>query len=129
MEEKFLIDTNIIIYYLDDKIPENKKEKVRRIFETSFIISTISNIEILGWHKITDKERVKTEFFLSNASEIYLDEIVERQSIELKRNHNIETPDSIIGAAAILNNLTLVTRNEDDFKNIKELKIYNPFKS
>ena len=28
---------------------------------------------------------------------------------------------------AILNKLTLVTRNEDDFKKIRELKIYNPF--
>ena len=83
----------------------------------------------MGWHKITDEERIKTEFFLSNASVIYLDKTVERKSIELKRKYNIDTPDSIIGATAILNNRTLVTRNEDDFKNIKELKIYNPFKS
>jgi len=27
-EEKFLIDSNIIIYYLDGKIPESHKEKV-----------------------------------------------------------------------------------------------------
>jgi len=53
--------------------------------------------------------------------------LTEDKSIELKRKHNIETPDSIIGATAILNKLTLVTRNENDFKNIKEIKIYNPF--
>lgn len=52
-EEKFLIDSNIIIYYLDDKIPKSQEEKTDRIFETSFTISTVSNIEILGWHKIT----------------------------------------------------------------------------
>ena len=45
--------------------------------------------------------------------------LTENKSIELKRKHNIETPDSIIGATAILNKLTLVTRNENDFKNIK----------
>jgi len=127
-EEKFLIDSNIIIYYLDGKIPANQKEKLMDIFKTSFIISTVSNIEILGWHKITEEDRIKTEHFLSNANVIYLDKTVEDKSIELKRKHNIETPDSIIGATAILNKLTLVTRNENDFKNIKEIKIYNPFK-
>ena len=128
-EEKFLIDSNIIIYHLDGKIPEKQRPKVRRIFETSFIISTVSNIEVLGWHKLSERDTNKTEIFLSNATVIYLDKIVERKSIDLKRNYNIETPDSIIGATAILNNLILVTRNENDFKNIKELKIYNPFKS
>ena len=128
MEKKYLIDTNIIIYYLDDRIPEDQKEKVRKIFETSFIVSTVTNIEVLGWHKITNKDRVKTEKFLSNADVIYLDKIVEDKSIELKRNYNIDTPDSIIGATAKLNNLTLVTRNTADFRNIPGLKLFNPFK-
>lgn len=128
-EEKFLIDSNIIIYHLDDKIPQSQVKKVKQTLESSFIISTIANIEVLGWHKMTDEQRMKAENFLSNASVIYLDKSVERKSIELKRKHNIETPDSIIAATAILNNLTLVTRNEDDFKSITELKIYNPFKS
>lgn len=127
MEEKFLIDTNIIIYFLDGEIPENQQEKIREILKTSFNISTISNIEVLGWHKITKEMKIKLEEFLSHAEIIYLDKIIERKSIEIKRSHNTETPDCIIGATAIVNNLTLVTRNEDDFKNIKELKIYNPF--
>ncbi|TAL57949.1 MAG: type II toxin-antitoxin system VapC family toxin [Bacteroidetes bacterium] len=127
MEEKFLIDTNIIIYHLDGKIPDDQKKKVRRIFETSFTISTISNIEVLGWHKITEEDRIKTENFLSNAVVIYLDKIIETKSIELKRAYNIETPDSIIAATALDNNLVLVTRNTDDFKNIKHLKLFNPF--
>ena len=65
-------------------------------------------------------------FFMFFSTKITL--LTEDKSIELKRKHNIETPDSIIGATAILNKLTLVTRNENDFKNIKEIKIYNPFK-
>ena len=64
-------------------------------------------------------------FFMFFSTKITL--LTEDKSIELKRKHNIETPDSIIGATAILNKLTLVTRNENDFKNIKEIKIYNPF--
>ena len=48
MDEKFLIDTNIIIYFLDDKIPENEIEKLENIFSMSFNISTITKIEVLG---------------------------------------------------------------------------------
>ena len=126
-EENFIIDSNIIIYHLDGRIPEKQRPEVRRIFESSFVISTIANIEVLGWHKITREDRIKTERFLSNAIVIYLGKDIEQKSIELRRKHNIETPDSIIAATAILNNLTLVTRNEDDFKTIKDLKIFNPF--
>jgi len=63
MDEKFLIDTNVIIYFLDGKIPENHLDKVSQIFELSFNISTISNIEVLGWHRITKPEKSKIEKF------------------------------------------------------------------
>ena len=35
--------------------------------------------------------------------------------------------DSFIAATALRHNLTLVTRNVKDFKNVPELKIFNPF--
>ena len=127
MEEKFLIDTNIIIYYLDGKIPEREKEKVSKIFEHSFIISTITNIEVQGWHKLKEEDKIRTKHFLSNAEVIYLDEAIEQKSIEIKQNNKTETPDCIIGATAMVKKLTLVTRNKTDFKKIKGLKIYNPF--
>jgi len=36
-------------------------------------------------------------------------------------------PDAIIAATALCNDLAIVSRNTDDFKKIKELKIINPF--
>jgi len=127
MEEKYLIDTNILIYYLDNKIPEKQDERVSLIIEKSFNISTISKIEILGWHKITENVKHKIEKFLSNATIFYIDEIIEKKAIEIKQKHKIETPDGIIGATALVNEMTLITRNEVDFKKISGLKIYNPF--
>lgn len=53
MDKKYLIDTNIIIYFLDGKIPENQKNKLNEIFKNSFNISTITKIEVLGWCKRT----------------------------------------------------------------------------
>ncbi|MEI8204002.1 MAG: type II toxin-antitoxin system VapC family toxin [Bacteroidota bacterium] len=127
MEEKYLIDTNILIYYLDNKIPESQDEKISNIIENSFNISTISKIEILGWNKLSKEVIMKIENFLSNANVIFIEKEIEKKSISLKQKQKIETPDCIIAATAMLNKMTLVTRNISDFKNIKGLKLYNPF--
>jgi len=127
MDEKFLIDTNIIIYYLDDKIPENEIERLENILSMSFNISTITKIEVLGWHKITKSEKKRIEKFLSNAQVFYIDKVIEQKSIEIKQKYKIATPDIIIGATALENHFTIVSRNEKDFKKINGIKIYNPF--
>ena len=87
MENKYLIDTNILIYYLDGKIPVNQSDKVSIIIETSFNISTITKIEILGWQKITDNLKARIDFFLLNANVIYVNKEIERATIEIGRAH------------------------------------------
>ena len=44
-----------------------------------------------------------------------------------KPGHKIKTPDAIIASTAIVNGLTLITRNTKDFKNIEGLKIIDPY--
>ena len=127
MEYKYLIDTNIIIYYLDNKIPQQEINKVEDIFKNSFNISTITRIEVLGWHKIEEQEKIKVEKFINNAKVFYIDKDVENKSIEIKQRCKIATPDTIIGATALLNNFTIVTRNYKDFNKIKGIMVYNPF--
>jgi hypothetical protein len=38
-------------------------------------------------------------------------------------------PDAVIAATCLVNNFTLVTRNQKDFEGINGLKIYNPFET
>ncbi len=128
MDNKYLIDTNIIIYYLNNNIPDKEIDKIEKIFEVSFNISTISKIEVLGWHRITRTEKKRIENFLDNAKIFYLDKAVELKAISIKQKFKIATPDTIISATALENNFIIVTRNEADFVKIKGLKIYNPFK-
>ena len=127
MEKEFLIDTNIIIYYLNGTIPENHYERVSDIFRDSFNISTISKIEVLGWYRITDTNKLRVRRFLENANIIYLDEAIEEKTIEIKQNVKMDAPDAIIAATALRYKLTLVTRNEKDFKKVEGLNLYNPF--
>ena len=127
MEKEFLIDTNIIIYYLNGTIPENHYERVSDIFRDSFNISTISKIEVLGWYRITDTNKLRVRRFLENANIIYLDDAIEEKTIEIKQNVKMDAPDAIIAATALRYELTLVTRNEKDFKKVEGLNLYNPF--
>src|SRR3989339_1932065 len=128
MDEKFIIDTNIIIYYLDDKIPKGELKKLENIFIISFNISTITKIELLGWNKIDSKTKKKINEFFENANVHYVNSIIEHNTIELKQKYKIAIPDAVLAATALVNNFTLVTRNEKDFSKIKNLRIYNPFK-
>ncbi len=49
MGEGFLIDTNVLVYYLADAIPEEELPKVEDILRKSFNVSIITKIEFLGW--------------------------------------------------------------------------------
>ena len=98
MDEKFLIDTNVIIYFLDGKIPENHLDNVSQIFERSFNISTISKIEVLGWHRITKPEKSKIEKFIKSAAVYYFDAVIEKRTIEIKQACKVALPDALIAA-------------------------------
>ena len=56
-----------------------------------------------------------------------IDDYLAELTIAIKRDNNIKLADALIGATALSNGLTLVTRNADDFSTLAELKIYNPF--
>ncbi len=123
----YLVDTNILIYYFNGSLPLEIKEKVELIFETSFNISLITKIEFLGWKKHTEESFKEAELFLSHAHVVRLTNKIAGCAIKLKRITNIKTPDALIAATAIQLEAILVTRNADDFKNIAEVNILNPF--
>lgn len=47
------------------------------------------------------------------------------KTISIKRKKKIMPPDAVIAATALTYNLTIVTRNEKDFKDIDGLKTIN----
>lgn len=125
----YLIDTNILIYFINNEIPLQEFEKVKEIIKKSFNISCITKIELLGWNKLKERNIVKLKSFISNSNIISLnDELIEK-TISIKQNTNLKTPNAVIGATAIHNNLILVTRNTKDFGKIDSIEIYNPFAS
>lgn len=127
MDKGYLIDTNIIIYYLNGSLPDSSLDFIEEVFKSSFNISTITKIELLGWHRIDVDSLNKIMEFLDNSDIYYIDSQIENKAIEIKQNSKTSIPDAIIVATAMINGFTLITRNTKDFDAISNINIYNPF--
>ncbi len=125
--KEYLLDTNILIYYFADTIPKKEVSKIEEIFRTSFNISIITKIELLGWEKHTEEGFEKAREFISFANVIPLTDEIADLTIDKRKESKIKLPDAVIAATTLHNNLILVTRNDKDFNGIKGLEIYNPF--
>lgn len=118
-----LLDSNIIIY-----AAQTENEFLREfIAQNSPYVSALSYIEVLGYHKLTDQDKIYfKEFF--NASQILpISQSVIDQAVKLKQIRKMSLGDAIIAGTAKVYDLTVVTRNIDDFRWITELKLLNPF--
>lgn len=127
MTGKYLFDTNILIYYLNNDIPPAHIQNIENIINTSFIISEITRLELLGWTKLNqDGIKVMEEFITKSKMKPVSKKVIDT-AIQVRQNHKIKTSDSIIAATALNNEYILITRNHKDFYKISELNIYNPF--
>lgn len=105
---KILFDTNAVIYFINSPFDINN---------INIFISVISEIELLSYPKITQGEENKIRYFLNNnVNIINLDENMKNETINIRKNFNIKIPDAIIIATAKVNNLSILTQDEDILK-------------
>ena len=91
------------------------------------VISIVTRIEVLGYHRLSAEEESGLTEFLSRVETHALDDSVAARAIALRQQRKMGLGDAIIAATALVHGLTLVTRNVDDFKHIAGLKLTNPF--
>lgn len=113
----FLLDTNIVLYLLggDDTLATMLHEK-------QIHLSCISQIELLGFKRMTSVEKKKIDSFLSTCNIHDLNSEIKKMTIDIRRRYRIKVPDAIIAATALFNGCPLVTADKQ-FVALSEMEI------
>ena len=121
MSGKILLDTNILIMALNNGLVLPQK---------NYIISVITEIELLSFPKLSEKEDKILRNFLKNFEIIYIDEKIKEKTISIRKNTFLKLPDSLIIATAITKKATLVTADKQilKYKNLVEMIDFNKVK-
>ncbi len=120
----YLIDTNIIIYYLDNQ--KHAVDFIQTHYKSALYISIISVIEVLSFRfSSTEQEKIVREFLQDNFIWLTIDNAIIDKTANIRQHKKIKTPDAIIGATAVVRNLTIVTRNTKDFQHLP-IEVVNP---
>ena len=126
MGTQYLLDSNIIIGFLDKRLPEKGMIFVSEVVDVVPNISVISKIEVLRYNTTETVMQILEDFM--DCSNIFeLDNKIVNKTIKLCRQSKIKLPDAIIAATCLVNKYILVTRNVKDFTHIADLTITNPW--
>ncbi len=126
MGQRFLMDSNVLIDFIAQTIPEKGFVYVQNIIDKEFLIPTVVKIEVLGFNGNFPELMLKMRDFVNLATLLPLNDLVIEQTIDLRLSYKkIKLGDAIVAATALVHKLVLVTRNTQDFKNIPGLSVIN----
>lgn len=129
---KYLIDTNICIYIMNERPVEViKKFKQFELGEIGISTITVSELQY-GVVKSTyrEKNQQRLEEFIAPLEILTYDEMAERAYGDIrfqleKYGQPIGPLDLLIAAHALSQDLILITNNDMEFKRIENLKVEN----
>jgi len=128
--KKYLLDTNICIYFLGNEY--NIKGKIEKAGLENCLVSEVTIAELkFGAENSQNKEKNRRTIdgFAKKFSIIPIYnslDIYAREKARLrKKGQPLDDFDLLIGATAISNNFILVTRNVSDFDRMNEIEIKN----
>ena len=125
--EQYLIDTNVVSDYLSASFPNAGMKLMDSAIDAVPNISIITQIELLCWK--TDEIITQNVIdFIADSVVLDITPNVITHCVSLRKSKKVKTPDAIIAATALAYGYTIITNNEKDFENIKDLKFINPYK-
>jgi predicted nucleic acid-binding protein len=77
--------------------------------EKELYLSIITELELLSYKKITQKEVKVISTFLNELKIENISEDIKKNTIEIRKSTNLKLPDCIIAATSITLNIPLVT--------------------
>ncbi len=120
-----LLDSNIIIYSAKSEYGDLRTF----LDENEYSVSSVSVIEVLGYHLLGDREREYLIKFFDAANLLSITSSIVNEAVRLRQIRRMGLGDAIVAATALVNELSLVTRNVSDFAWIEGLELINPFDS
>ena len=110
MGRKVLVDTNIAIGYIGNRLNIEFMDKLDTLFNLQYHIS----------------EEAKFNLFIDNSIIHEIDNETVNRTIKLRKTYKIKLPDALIAATCLVNNLSIITLNTRDFEVIKGLQVITP---
>ncbi len=126
MEQEYLIDTNVVIDYMSERFSNSALDFLDNIVNTSFYLSIINKIEILGFKNLSSNEEKQFQSLIRASNIILLNDDIVDETIALRKKYSIKLPDAVIAASAISINAILITGNIEDFNKLATLKLLDP---
>ena len=98
------------------------------LYSIDLTVSAVTKIEVLGWINATKEQLQPLYDFMEIANILPISEVVIEKTIAIRQSKKIALGDAIIAATALVHNLTIISRNTADFKNIEGLDVIDPYK-
>jgi len=118
-----LLDSNILIYAANQSAPEIESLAT----SADSAVASVTQIEVYGFTGLKPEEKAALNILFRRLTVHSLDAAVIERAIALRQENKMGLADAIIAATALVHDLLLVTRNEEDFKHVAGLRVVNPF--
>jgi predicted nucleic acid-binding protein len=119
----YTLDTNAIIYYLDEEPTVVPLLEPILGQEMAIFVSVVTELELLSHPGLTEEDMAAIQQLLTSVVIFPLESRLAQWAGALRRQYHLKTPDSVVAATALLTHTTLVTRNIRDFQGIEGLSL------
>ena len=120
-----LFDSNIIIYAAKDEYAHLRT----LLLLPDACVSVVSKVEVLGYHQLSETERLFFESIFDTVPLLPIDQNVIDIAVMLKQKRKYSLGDALIAATTLLYDADLHTNNFADFDKTENIKLFNPLLS
>ena len=115
--DNFILDTNIVLLLLNgDKTLSNLLDG------KNLYISFITEIELLGYHKISKKEKQEIKRFIDDCIVIDMNNDIKQHVIDIRMKYNPKLGDCFIAGTVLYVDLPFIT-SDKGFNKMNELNL------
>lgn len=110
---KWIIDTNVALYFLGGRLEEP-------LPDGEYAISVITEMELLSYPPLDAESERNVRAFISSIERIGLSDEIIQSAIDLRRRYGLKLPDAIIASTACVSAARLLT-NDTKLLRVKEI--------